>query len=707
MTTAGRMGKWPSVVSPLLFLTVVVVYVANGRTIGSGDTLPARYLPYSLLLEHHADLDEFPVLNDELARRNFPVLDGIPYFLHYRRGHYLSAYSPGPALLALPIYAGPVLAGAPAASWAARLEKLSAAAITALSVVCVFWALTGLVARRWALGIAAIYAFGTSSWSVSSQALWQHGPSQLFLALLLVCLVRGMRDERWLICAGFMASAAAVMRSTDALIGIPVVAWVLYARRHLTLRLVLAALAPVTALLLYNVGYFGSPLGPAGSTTAPTWAFFTLSPSLDGLSGVLLSPGRGLFIYSPVLIFSVVGLLWGVRREPTMCKPLALGVVLVLVVVGQWFRWWGGYGWGPRLLADVTPLLCFFLYPLTDALDRHRVVKAVFVLLAGLSIAAHGLGAFLYDGRWDAAADVDRNHASLWSWRDGPLVFYGREAAAGVGRVFFAERGRRPTSADSPTLLAASYVIEPMASQTFVGETLAVSLTATNTGAAVWLAAAPGGDRGTVRLGWRWSRDGVDLEQGRAPLRFEVFPGGTAHFAERISVPAVPGDYTLTIGLVSELVTWFAGQGQSPVTVTVAVRPVDLERFLSTPVGTRERSPTATIATDRGSYGRGDTIHLTVQLRNPDRPGQFDAYLIGQGPGGTVWFYDGRQLSRVGEHAWLAWSRKLPMPARATGRFALRSSTLAPGAYRWHVVLTDSGTYRRVAKGATAFTVEP
>ena len=188
---------------------------------------------------------------------------------------------------------------------------------------------------------------------------------------------------------------------------------------------------------------------------------------------------------------------------------------------------------------------------MTDALDRHRVLKAVFVLLAALSIAAHGLGAFFYDGRWDAAADVDHYPASLWSWRDGPLVFYGREAAAVVGHVLLPERGRRPTSADSPALLAASYAIKPIASEALVGEALALSLTATNTGTAVSLAAVPG-DRGTVRLGWRWSREGIGLEEGRAPLRSDVFPGGAARFAERISVPAVPGDYTLTQRLVSD-----------------------------------------------------------------------------------------------------------------------------------------------------------
>ena len=42
-------------------------------------------------------------------------------------------------------------------------------------------------------------------------------------------------------------------------------------------------------------------------------------------------------------------------------------------------------------------------------------------------------------------------------------------------------------------------------------------------------------------------------------------------------VPAAPGDYTLTLDLVSESVTWFAAQGQRPVTAAVKVKPLDVD----------------------------------------------------------------------------------------------------------------------------------
>ena len=75
-----------------------------------------------------------------------PVPDGIPCFLRYREGHYFSTTPPDPG--SSPSHVLPVLAGVSAAAWSPGLEKVSAAAITALSVVFLFWALAELVSRR-------------------------------------------------------------------------------------------------------------------------------------------------------------------------------------------------------------------------------------------------------------------------------------------------------------------------------------------------------------------------------------------------------------------------------------------------------------------------------------------------------------------------------------------------------------------------------
>src|SRR5262245_55039662 len=62
------------IASLAVFVCALTVYLANGRTLRTGDTLPARYLPFSILREHDFDLDEFPFLYDAAARRNTPLL---------------------------------------------------------------------------------------------------------------------------------------------------------------------------------------------------------------------------------------------------------------------------------------------------------------------------------------------------------------------------------------------------------------------------------------------------------------------------------------------------------------------------------------------------------------------------------------------------------------------------------------------------------
>ena len=74
-------------------------------------------------------------------------------------------------------------------------------------------------------------------------------------------------------------------------------------------------------------------------------------------------------------------------------------------------------------------------------------------------------------------------------------------------------------------------------------------------------------------------------------------------------------------------------------------------------------------------------------------------------PDGTVRFYDGQRFPSPG--SWVAWTRNIALPARAIGHFALPLSTLAGGTYHWHVVVTERGTYRGVAKAATGFTIGP
>jgi hypothetical protein len=173
-----------------LALLSFVVYNLNFREVSAQDTIPARFLPLSILAEGDLDLDEFEFLH--LGRTDPREL---PYYLQYRDGHYYSSYPVLPGIMAVPVYVIPTLLGLfdeaePDFSTDVSItSKVAAALFAALSVAFVYLACRRLFAPPWALGAALLYAFATGTLSTSSQGLWQHGPAQLWLAAALWCFL--------------------------------------------------------------------------------------------------------------------------------------------------------------------------------------------------------------------------------------------------------------------------------------------------------------------------------------------------------------------------------------------------------------------------------------------------------------------------------------------------------------------------------------
>ncbi|HXH11554.1 MAG TPA: hypothetical protein VNP04_17535 [Alphaproteobacteria bacterium] len=720
-----RAQIWPrKSVSVLLLLTVVLVYLANGRVIGSGDTVPARYLPISILKEFDFDLDEFPFLYDETGKTRYPLLGGIPYFLRLVDDHYISAYPPGSALAALPIYLIPVISGMPATStWVLCLEKLSASLITAISVLFLFWALRELVTERWAVILAVLYAFGTSSFSVSSQALWQHGPSQLFLAASLFLFTRGLREEQYIAYAGFTMASAVVMRPTDVLIALPMGCYVLHKHWKKLPNFVLFAMPPAAFLLAYNYIYFGSILETGyGRPFNPT-SFFWQTPFLQGFSGILFSPGRGLFVFSPVLLLSIVGVIHLWIKGPWAFRYLSLGSLFVVLLYSRWFAWWGGWSYGPRLLADLALLLCFFLYPITEMIRRRWFLKLVFAILALLSVGCHALGVFWYDTSWDARNDPDRRPDRLWDWRDSPLVYYGKEALYSTHRVVshavIAIR-RVPTSQNSLLQLASSYELLSLHPGSVVYAypygLLEMSVKAWNTGQAVWLSGVKR-NGGTVQLVWRWFSGDQELPAtlGSEAIKYDVFPGQDYEFSVRIAPPRIPGIYRLVVGLVSDRLAWFADLGIEPISLAVHVVDPSAEALESLWIDRStpgNRAVALAIASDQTHSWDEDTLHLTMDVLVFDGPQTVDAYLLMVGPDGSRAFFDGKSLvPYMGRGAaWVPLARGIKLSAGRLSGVSLLSLPLVDmlkGTYTWYLFLTEPNSSMPVAKASTTFTVEP
>jgi hypothetical protein len=451
MSITGTLTATHRRISVLLLLGVLAVYLSNFRAHDSGDTRPARYLPISLLREGDFDLDEFPALFHSPTSRG---PDGVtPYNLVNVNGRHYSKFPVGTAILALPVYIIPVLAGmGPESLWLPHVEALAAALIVSFSVLFFFWTVREFIAERWALVAALVYAFGTSSFSLSSQALWQHGPGQFFLTLALLSFVRARANAQYWILAGFALGAAIVVRPTNLLLTLPLGLYLLHRHRGQIWRVAVGAAPPLLLLKVYNYLHFGSPLesGYTLGVDAAGSEHLLSTPLLEGLAGLLISPGRGLFVYSPVLLFAVVGAyrLW--RTGDWFWRYLILAPILLVLGHGKLAAWWGGWCYGPRYLAEATPFLCLLLFPILEELPRRRVVAVTFAVLLLFSVGAHGIGALGYNGSWDANPDVNENTHRLWSVRANPIIEYVRHAYWNVGEIL--HRLRRSPSAREPSL---------------------------------------------------------------------------------------------------------------------------------------------------------------------------------------------------------------------------------------------------------------
>jgi hypothetical protein len=148
---------------------------------------------------------------------------------------------------------------------------------------------------------------------------------------------------------------------------------------------------------------------------------------LVALAGVMVSPSRGLLIYSPIFLFSIWGMIWALRtrwRAP-------LSAYLMAVIIANWFllgvyfqNWLGGHSYGPRLFSDLTPFFIFFLIPalLKVRATRWSPVWAIGLLvLFGASAFIHSRGARNYDV-WGWNSTPANDMARVWDWRDAQFL---------------------------------------------------------------------------------------------------------------------------------------------------------------------------------------------------------------------------------------------------------------------------------------------
>jgi len=408
-----------------LFLALFVMYNANGREIGGSDSQPTKLAARSLALRGNLRLDEDVRRIPQLADRVSIAKD--------LKGHYRSAYSPIGSIFggvtALVLRA--VGADLDAPRGPNLIAKLTASILTAAAVWLVFVTLTRFSSRGVALAVSFGLGLGTNFWALHSQTMAQHDVVAFGLALCFFAWTRPTREittrDLWI---GAIGLACAVTARTQTaplvgLLGLGLMVRVGWRRALVPLGFAVFCLL---VLLVAQWRWFGHPLGamPLLEQLHPDVHAVTGSLSREpwiGAAGLLLSPNRGLLVFSPIVIVGLIGIVSALRglRDYGLGWAFA-GCAVLYVGYSSYTVWWGGHSYGPRYLLDFVLFLAAPAAIALEGLLRGRAVRAFCAVLLAWSIVAAGTGAFFADDWNTSPSEVDRNHERLWDWRDIQIV---------------------------------------------------------------------------------------------------------------------------------------------------------------------------------------------------------------------------------------------------------------------------------------------
>jgi type IV secretory pathway VirB3-like protein len=430
-----------------LVLGCFAVYTANFRELGLADTIPATLLPARILRGFDFVLDEFaPLLNEPSPDGHSTLREQVAYTLAIRRvkGHLRSSYPIGGAILAVPVYAVPELAG-----WLRTFDdyrvagKVASSLFVALSAGFVYLVVRRIVMERAAIACALLYALGTSTWSTASQAMWQHGPALLCLSVALWAALRleDTKDGRFSLLVSLATAMTVVCRPQDSLAAFAI--WVYAAIQYYPAsapasfpKRVALSIGPAglvcAGLVFYNLRAFGTLYGgyealyqsPAhGFRGLTAQTVFTL-PLVEGLSGLLFSAGKGLFLYTPVAAVAFVALpVLALSRNAWLARCLLLWMAGTLYFLGKNRLWWGGTSYGPRYLTELSLPVIVTLAMVWQRAGSHRAARLAGVVLAGAGVAIQALGAFTWECGWHTRpAWLDYRLERVWDYGDTEIA---------------------------------------------------------------------------------------------------------------------------------------------------------------------------------------------------------------------------------------------------------------------------------------------
>lgn len=296
------------------------------------------------------------------------------------------------------------------------------AAITIVAIIALLFLVAHLYLDYATSSILSIvFVFGTSYVSTLGTALWSHNWASVFVLASLYIGLRAVKLTQCLawyaVLIGIFLFMAYLCRPTLSLYAIALVVYLFLHNKRFAL-----IAAGVTWVLLVAFGVFSYE--EFGQVLPDYYMPSRLSKNPEfwtALAANLISPSRGLFVFSPFVLITLIYLKEVVAffREEKYIWLFSVWALFHLITISNFQHWWAGFSYGPRFMIDVLPAFYILLIAVFQRDKPWSFVAKVYFYSAVIFaiIINYYQGLFNpYTMQWNREPNIDKNHHLIWDW---------------------------------------------------------------------------------------------------------------------------------------------------------------------------------------------------------------------------------------------------------------------------------------------------
>ena len=398
----------------ILFFSLFFIFLNTPFTTVSDSkfTIP---LAVSVLKEGNINLDEFgSEIREHVSRGSIVKIDD--HFYYY--------FPIGTAILSIPFVA--VLSQFHGTRTLlknhAETQKLIASLWMAFCALLMYQMFRKQGRRSTALLISITFALGSSVFSICSEALWQQSGAVLINTWILYLLFDNTIKYRlWLL--GLALGISFIVRPLGIIVITAASLYLIIENGRNYIYVFIPGILIALLFVIMNLSIYGEIIPPYFNPSRVG----NLETFGEALAANLISPGRGFFLWSPVFIFSFIGLVKGLKQQHKWLYILSIFVIVIHWIVDSSFKvWWAGDTLGPRFFCDILPFFSILLFPLLSSktFKTLRPLRYSFFILLAFSIIVHyRASSHLAIRLWNISpVTIDKDPGRFWDWKDIPYL---------------------------------------------------------------------------------------------------------------------------------------------------------------------------------------------------------------------------------------------------------------------------------------------